>query len=90
MTDRELYKAAIDLWGRELQLDMLQEECAELIAVINRWRRKRAKGSDLLDEIADVEIMIEQARVMFGDSSINDAKREKLRRLEQRVLEARG
>ncbi len=84
-TDRELYDDALVVFGRDAQLGMIVEECAELIVAINQWSRGRLAARDVIDELADVEIMIEQARVMFGDSSVNDAKREKLRRLEKRL-----
>lgn len=84
-TDRELYLAAVVKWGAQSQLDMLGEECAELIAALNKVKRGRIDRLALMEEIADVEIMVEQARTIFGDSTINDIKREKLRRLEKRI-----
>jgi len=82
-TVRELYKACIDKWGHETQLEILLEECSELIFTLQKRKRGKRSTLELCEEIADVEIMIEQARVMFGDSTINDLKRKKLVRLEK-------
>ena len=89
MTDyaRALYVRAIKRWGGEAQLRMLQEECGELIvAVAHVMRRgKSLSTSELADEIADVEIMCEQARVLLGDEGsdlVDRAKDKKLRRLQ--------
>jgi hypothetical protein len=85
MTDRELCEEAVKQYGREAQIEMVIEECAELIVALKQWQRKRIHTIDVVEEIADVEIMVEQSRVMFGDSSINDAKRAKLDRLRMRL-----
>ncbi len=43
------------------------------------------KGLELMEEIADVEIMIEQARLMCGDGKINKFKDFKLNRLKNLI-----
>lgn len=61
---KKLYKAAVQAWGVEAQLGMLMEECAELIQAANKVLRK-GENSDwrhLAQEMADVEIMIEQLK----------------------------
>ena len=80
-----IYAKALHIWGKESQLDMTVEECAEFIAALNRMRRGRTDFLPLFDEIADVEIMIEQMRLMFGDNGIDKAKRSKLIRLAERT-----
>ena len=39
---RNIYKMAVDKWGVGSQLDMLVEECSELITAINHAKRARA------------------------------------------------
>lgn len=82
----ELYKTAINKWGAESQINMLVEECAELIVGINKYRRT---GSDnLLEEIADVEIMLEQARMILGEENskiVDIHKKDKLNRLADKL-----
>ena len=47
-----------DHYGLSAQLDILQEECAELIQAVSKFRR--TKTSDIIEEIADVYIMLDQ------------------------------
>ena len=48
-------------YGRSNQLDVLQEECAELIQAVSKVRRG-TPGADehFIDELADVSIMVQQ------------------------------
>ena len=41
----------------------------------------------LVEELADVEIMCQQMRLVFGDQPVDAAKRQKLERLERRLEE---
>lgn len=41
----------------------------------------------LIEELADVEIMCQQMRLVFGDQPIDAAVRQKLERLEMRLEE---
>ena len=51
-------KEIADHYGLESQLDMLQEECAELIQAVSKYRRAKYTYDDhLAEEIADVHIM---------------------------------
>lgn len=83
-------KSAIHKWGAEQQWRMVQEECGELIAAINRQARGR-EGSliQLVEEIANVIIVIGQARTMCnamaGDGAVEAAVVLKLTRLEERL-----
>jgi NTP pyrophosphatase (non-canonical NTP hydrolase) len=68
---------------------MVQEECGELIAAINRFDRGRPGARDnLIEEIADAHIMLAQARVAFGEDEIDAAIRRKLARFEERLTGA--
>jgi len=84
INERKLYESAVIQWGRNSQLAMVQEECAELIAAISHLRRRNSL-EELLGEIADVEIMLGQLRIMFGDADIDAIKKAKLERLAQRL-----
>jgi len=87
MTEQEqktLYALALSRWGTESQWRMLQEECAELIAAINQMERCRVPIEDVAEELADVEIMLGQARLMVGDL-VDVAKQKKLKRLGERL-----
>lgn len=79
---KELYEAAVKRWGRSSQVMQTQEECAELIVAINKYffRDCLEKGS-VVEEVADVEIMCAQMRVILGDELVDAAKATKLERL---------
>ena len=85
MTKEELYRKAIDTWGVDSQIEMIVEECAELIHAIKKWERGRASHEDVISELADVEIMCEQARLIFDADSIDEVKQGKLKRLQYRL-----
>lgn len=82
-----LYAKALIKWGLDLQLNMCQEEAAELIMAINKLRRsKYRRKSAVAEEIADTYILIEQ--VILGleiDKSVKKWKEIKLKRLERRL-----
>lgn len=74
-----VYQNAIDLWGATSQIDMMIEECAELIHALQKI--KRGRPVNVSEELADVEIMCEQMRVIFSSSKIDREKEIKLQRL---------
>jgi NTP pyrophosphatase (non-canonical NTP hydrolase) len=81
----ETYKSAILTFGAEAQLNQLVEEMAELICAIRHHLRGRIHN--IPEEIADVEIMLAQARMLVGDGPVDRAKAEKLERLRQRIAD---
>lgn len=83
-----IYREAIETWGEEPQIDMVGEECSELSAEVSRFMRGRSDETDLAEEIADVEIMLEQIRLIIDEKEIEVAKDRKLRRLRKRLQEA--
>jgi NTP pyrophosphatase (non-canonical NTP hydrolase) len=62
---------ALDKWGLDAQCDQTVEECAELIVALHK-RVKRSAGpgalDGVIDEIADVEMMLAQMRLAFAIS----------------------
>ncbi len=87
MEIKELYKLALEKWGTSAQVTQAMEECGELIAALNQYFfRERLTRADLASEIADVELMCEQLRVIIGDKTINKEKARKVRRLRKRLM----
>ncbi len=86
---KKLYKAAIEQWGYKTQLGMLMEECAELIQAAHKIIRGTEEWYKLAQEMADVEIMIEQIKFMTDwqilETRVESAKNFKLRRLQERL-----
>lgn len=77
-------KEAIRVYGPGAQREQLAEECAELIVAISHFRRGRIGHAELAEEMADVEIMIDQMRVL-GGAEIDAAKAKKIDRLAERL-----
>jgi hypothetical protein len=91
MQDRQaLYERAIKKLGPQHQLGIVQEECSELISAISKYRRGRITAKQLATEIADVQIMVDQARLIVGPNEVDQAIPEQLERLRQVVDGERG
>ena len=79
-------KAAVSLLGEEALLRMSIEECSELTAKICRFLRRQYRHeliskADLAEEVADVQIMMDQLREIVGQESVSKWKEYKLDRL---------
>lgn len=85
MNKEQLYKEALKIYGFEAQSRMVDEECAELINALCKYKRGRANGYDVITEIADVMIMCEQMAVYFGKEEVEKEIETKLSRLEERL-----
>jgi len=81
-----VYEEAVKTWGFKSQIDMAIEECSELITALRHCDRGKITAEAVCDEVADVEIMMAQLRVMLGDSNVEMAKSKKINRLIKRVL----
>lgn len=75
LTDNEVFEKAVEKFGADEQLRMLQEECAELIAAINQFRRKRIPFNALAEELADVTVMLHQVPHIYGPDSVDHINR---------------
>ena len=81
----ELYKEAIEKWGEDAQVNMLYEECGELIAAVSQFKRGRTSHHDVMTELADVSIMVEQLATLMNYDDFEDEKDRKLTRLKERL-----
>lgn len=84
-THQELLHRIIEKWGREVQINKLQEELLECALVINQLRcptkDAEALEDQLYSELADVHIMMMQARILFDPLKIDEAIEKKLQRV---------
>ena len=90
---RETMLKAIAKWGANKQTDMLHEEIGELLQAVNKHKRKNSLDNreNLLEEIADVEIMLEQQKLMIAGaahSAVEAYKERKLQRLTEKLSES--
>lgn len=70
-------KTIVDTYGADPQIDMMIEEASELTKALLKYRRKSNSDSStgdemltlrdaIIDEIADVKIMLAQMEILFG------------------------
>lgn len=83
MNEKELYIKALKTWGQDAQIMMTFEECSELLTALAQAYRGR--NVNVVEEIADVKIMMEQLSLIFGEDLVEEAKQKKLKRLEERL-----
>jgi hypothetical protein len=102
MTAKETMQLAIDSYGRVNQVIKTVEELSELsqalcksLIRLNYTKEKISLEDDsksvdnvdnIFEEMADVEIMLEQCKMMFQcDKKVNKWKQKKIERLEKRL-----
>lgn len=86
----KILRKAIKKYGVKHQMLVVQEECAELIQAISKVLRSDVKQqasvyNNLIEELADVEIMSKQMRIIYGSTDIDEAMQKKTQRLERRL-----
>ena len=86
MTNEEyfIFENAIERYGAEAQEGVAQEECAELIQAISK--KHRLKPHNIAEEIADVEIMLEQLKIINGcENEVKEIRKKKISRLSKNL-----
>ena len=91
---KELYKKAIEKWGPEAQIMIVFEELAELQFAICKSMRPKLYGTegqkrlDIINEIADVYVMLGQLMLMYDilEIEVEDKVLEKIERLRLRLM----
>jgi len=83
----KIMQTAFEKWGLSAQVGQTIEECAELIVVLQKYINRTIKPDveTILDEIADVEVMLGQMRIILGisDDALRKQIEYKLERLSQ-------
>lgn len=75
--------AAITKYGSDKQHDMVIEECSELIQAI--CKHKRGGEHNILEECADVFIMLKQIEMIWSAESIQHIVNIKIKRLKDKL-----
>jgi len=92
--EKDIMHKAIRIWGEELQIIMAIEEMSELIKVLTKFLRlknaldvkKTEVAGMIAEERADVSIMLDQLRIIFGNSGMEMHIRDyKMDRLKKRI-----
>jgi NTP pyrophosphatase (non-canonical NTP hydrolase) len=89
-SEQTVISMAIEHFGEQSQVNKSQEELAELIQALNKYRMYRSNKTlaDLLEEIVDVEIMIKQLKKMYVEANIekyNTIRATKYYKLKERL-----
>ena len=85
--ESEILLAAVTTWGCDAQVKMLLEEMSELQKEICKAWRGKDNTAEIAEEVADVEIMLEQIKMIFGiDASVEVYRNAKIERLRQRLI----
>ncbi len=78
-----IYKRAIEKFGVGAQIGMVFEEMSELQKELCKYMRGKKNIQEIAEEMADVEIMLGQMKVLFGvDQAVDEEKERKLERLD--------
>ncbi len=83
--ESDVCRRAVLQYGMSRQICKAAEECAELAAAISRHFATEGSTAEVISEIADVEIMCVQLRMIFGADLIDTARAEKVARLHERL-----
>jgi len=92
----KIYEKALELYGQDAQFEMTIEESSELILAFQKFKRAIADphstekkliqvSKDVIDELADVQIMLDQMKLIFGYIEIEKRITFKLNRLVKRM-----
>ena len=86
----EIVERVAKHYGFTSQLDMMIEECGEMIVAINHYKRQRVSTERLIEEFADIWIVLKQMGVFLDESSIANVIDYKLRRVERVINELKN
>ena len=83
------FERALKAWGKEPQMLQLIDEMSELtIEILKNINRKKDNINELIEETADVEIMLEQLKICYNIAdAVTKYKTEKLKKIDQRLDE---
>jgi NTP pyrophosphatase (non-canonical NTP hydrolase) len=86
----EILHKAIDKLGTKNQIAMIQEEATELALAVHKYLNRSETDkvklrNDLIDELADMKIMLAQAEIIMGKKDIENRVSFKMQRLANRL-----
>lgn len=86
INETEVLQRALDTYGSTLQIAMVFEEMSELQKELCKYLRGKYSPENIAEEIADVEIMLEQMKMLFCCADdVRDVRRRKVERLKERL-----
>lgn len=99
MTEQQILQKAIDTYGQQAQIEMLVEEASEVIQAVQKLKRAfeskvvgieyniklKASNGHLMEELADLQIMLDQMYLIFPKEEIDEYREQKINRLKERI-----
>mgnify|MGYP002765677746 FL=1 len=85
----DIYHRALKTWGKNPQMLQVIEEMSELIKeILKNVNRGKDNISEIIEETADVEIMLEQLKCCYNiNTQVADYKKQKLLKIAKRLDE---
>lgn len=88
--EKDLYERNIKYHGIEQETTIAMEECSELIQAISKCKRYGCINKyreNLIEEMADVLIMIDELKMIYqiSDTDISDVRQYKMNRQSYRI-----
>lgn len=88
--ERRILTEAIQKFGKRIQFVVAIEELSELTKELTKNLRGADNVGSIVEEIADVEIVLDQLKLMlFAFDAVRNVRDFKLKRLEERIMEAK-
>lgn len=85
-TEQDVLRSAIDTYGAVMQITVAFEEMSELQKELCKYLRGSGSQENIAEEIADVEIMMEQMKMLFNcEDSVRRVRGQKVKRLKERM-----
>lgn len=87
VNEEKLYKRTLRVWGKEPQMLQVIEEMSELTKeILKNVNRKKDNVAEIIEETADVEIMLGQLKCCYDIADkVSAYKAEKLKTIEKRL-----
>lgn len=85
----DIYHRALKTWGKNPQMLQVIEEMSELTKeILKNVNRGKDNISEIIEETADVEIMLEQLKCCYNiKQEVEDYKKQKLLKIAKRLDE---
>lgn len=87
--EKKILEKAMDTYGSQAQITMVFEEMSELQKELCKFLRGKDDGktiANIAEGIADVEIMLDQMKLLFGiGDDVADYREDKILRLKRRL-----
>lgn len=86
ISEAEVLQRALDTYGSAMQIVVMMEEMSELQKELCKYLRGKCSPASIAEEIADVEIMIEQMKMLLCCAEdVRSVRKRKVERLKERL-----